>query len=222
MKVKKVVINGEKYLEYEDWQTIGRFYRITVGTDWTREVKDEKGNIRGFEAKSSVYYNGTVIGGAEASCLRDESKWTGKPDFQLKSMAQTRACAKGLRNVLGFVPVLAGYKATPAEEMTDVSHGTSTPPASKPTSNGYATKMKDPDAPATDKQMTTLKSLAKNKLGLEEPSDIEAELSAMIKKDVSFARLTKVQASWLIGKLMEMKGNPPKDPEEGFIEADPY
>jgi len=32
-------------------------------------------------------------------------------------MAQTRACAKALRNVLAWVVVLAGYRATPAEEM---------------------------------------------------------------------------------------------------------
>lgn len=39
------------------------------------------------------------------------------PLFQLKSMAQTRACAKALRNVLAWVAVLAGYKPTPAEEL---------------------------------------------------------------------------------------------------------
>lgn len=37
--------------------------------------------------------------------------------FQLRSMAQTRACAKALRNVLAWVVMLAGYKTTPAEEM---------------------------------------------------------------------------------------------------------
>lgn len=40
------------------------------------------------------------------------------PLFQLRSMAQTRAIAKALSNVLRWVPVLAGYKGTPAEEMS--------------------------------------------------------------------------------------------------------
>lgn len=40
------------------------------------------------------------------------------PLFQLRSMAQTRACAKALRNVLAWVVVLAGYKPSLAEEMT--------------------------------------------------------------------------------------------------------
>ena len=41
-----------------------------------------------------------------------------KPLFQLKSMAQTRACSKVLRQVFAWIVVLAGYKPTPAEEMT--------------------------------------------------------------------------------------------------------
>jgi len=40
------------------------------------------------------------------------------PLFQLKSMAQTRAQAKVLANIFRYVVVLAGFKATPAEEMT--------------------------------------------------------------------------------------------------------
>ena len=43
------------------------------------------------------------------------------PMFQLASMAQTRACAKALRNTLAWVAVLAGYAATPAEEMNTSS-----------------------------------------------------------------------------------------------------
>lgn len=39
------------------------------------------------------------------------------PLFQLRSMAQTRATAKVLSNVLRWVPVLAGYRGTPAEEL---------------------------------------------------------------------------------------------------------
>jgi hypothetical protein len=45
---------------------------------------------------------------------------TATPLFQLRSMAQTRACAKALSNLFKWVVVLAGYKPTPAEEMTGV------------------------------------------------------------------------------------------------------
>src|SRR3990167_1775382 len=52
------------------------------------------------------------------------------PLFQLRSMAQTRACAKAYRNVLAWVVVLAGFKPTPAEEMTGSEH--SFPASAKP------------------------------------------------------------------------------------------
>lgn len=45
------------------------------------------------------------------------------PMFQLRSMAQTRACAKALRNVLAWVVVLAGYKPTVVEELTGDEEG---------------------------------------------------------------------------------------------------
>lgn len=48
---------------------------------------------------------------------RVEAGSTPTPLFQLRSMAQTRACAKALRQVFAWVVVLAGYKPTVAEEM---------------------------------------------------------------------------------------------------------
>lgn len=121
-KPKKVVINDEIYLEYEDWQTLGRFYGVSAAAVSTRYV--EFGDVVGFEATAEalLLVNGETvrISSAEAMCLNDEWKWQDKPLFQLKSMAQTRACAKALRNVLAWVVVLAGYRPTPAEELDSV------------------------------------------------------------------------------------------------------
>ena len=50
-------------------------------------------------------------------CTRDEEKWKDKLDFELRSMAQTRAISKALRLPLGFIVELAGFNPTPAEEM---------------------------------------------------------------------------------------------------------
>src|SRR3990167_3037439 len=47
-------------------------------------------------------------------------------------MAQTRACAKTLRNILGWVVVLAGYRPTPAEEMTGNEQSFLLKPSGKP------------------------------------------------------------------------------------------
>ena len=48
---------------------------------------------------------------------------TPKPQFQLRSMAQTRACAKALRQVLSWVVVLGGFKPNVAEEMIEAQLG---------------------------------------------------------------------------------------------------
>jgi hypothetical protein len=119
-KKKPVIFGGEQYLEFEDWQTIARFYGVTARVKSTAHV--QYGDVHGFEASAETILvgSGQVISGADAMCLNDEKNWKGKPMFQLRSMAQTRACAKALRNVLAWVVVLAGYKPTPAEEMAEM------------------------------------------------------------------------------------------------------
>lgn len=110
-KPKKVLIRGEQYLEFGDWQIIGRFYGATVGVEWTKPID------KGYEARAVVMRDGVVISSAEAMCTRSERNWKDRDEFMLKSMAQTRASAKALRQAFGWVAELAGMKSTPAEEM---------------------------------------------------------------------------------------------------------
>jgi len=137
-KPRKVMMNNEQYLEFEDWMTVAKFYGCTVKVRSTQFL--DLGGVKGFEATADVLdRDGRVISSADAMCLNDEDKWstraqyewqgTGEarkkvkvgevavPLFQLRSMAQTRACAKAFRNVFSWVVVLAGYRPTPAEEM---------------------------------------------------------------------------------------------------------
>jgi HD-GYP domain-containing protein (c-di-GMP phosphodiesterase class II) len=115
-KPSKVVINGKTFLQFEDWQTLGRFYGVTAAARTTSYI--EQGRVRGYECHAeALRADGQVISAAQAMCMDDESKWSDKPLFQLRSMAQTRAQAKALRNVLAWVVVMAGYAPTPAEEM---------------------------------------------------------------------------------------------------------
>lgn len=120
-KKDKVIINGVQYLEFEDWQTLGRFYGVTVKVTETKPVLSPTAKVEttvGYEARAvALRSDGMEISAAEAMCLNDEKNWKDRPLFMLRSMAQTRACAKALRNVLGWVTILAGYKATPAEEV---------------------------------------------------------------------------------------------------------
>lgn len=163
-KPKKVQFNGEQYLEFEDWQTLGRFYGITSKVESTSYV--EYGKVHGFEARAvALNAHGDIISAAEAACLTDEEKWGLRakyewrgprdnrervhvgdepvPLFQLKSMAQTRAQSKVLRSVLAWVAVLAGYGTTPAEELDGLATHTETAKpatqAAKPATNGGST-----------------------------------------------------------------------------------
>ena len=134
-KKKKVVINGQTFLQYEDWLTVARFYGISPVARATNYI--ERGRARGYEchAEAILVSTGQVIGAAQAECLDDEDRWDTRPSyewrngerikvgeekvplFQLRSMAQTRAESKVLASILRWVVVLAGYSGTPAEEM---------------------------------------------------------------------------------------------------------
>jgi hypothetical protein len=167
-KARPVMMNGQQYLEFEDWQTVGRFYGVTACVEGSPEYVEFGSDVRGFKATAVALHlgSGKVISRATAYCLTDEEKWRGRtkyewayvttdgtrevedpgkdrivwepnpnkpgnrprkerialgtepvPLFQIASMAQTRACAKVLRNVLAWVVVLAGYRPTPAEEI---------------------------------------------------------------------------------------------------------
>ena len=109
----------KKYLVFEAWQTIGSFYNCTPLTEWTKPIwHNEK--IVGWEARVQVIDGESrIIGAAESMCAKDEPNWRDKPQYALRSMAQTRAAGKALRSVFARVAVLAGFAATPAEEMDD-------------------------------------------------------------------------------------------------------
>lgn len=168
-KPDPVMMNGHQYLEFEDWQTVARFYGVSARLEGTPEYVEFFGDVRGFRAEAvAVSRDGEIVSRASAYCLTDEEKWRSRPKyewhyvlrngttsledpgkdemewednpkkpggrrpvrrrvmageetvplFQIASMAQTRACAKALRNVFAWVAVLAGVKPTPAEELT--------------------------------------------------------------------------------------------------------
>jgi hypothetical protein len=113
-------IQGKRHVLVEGWTTLGAMVGVTAVPAWTRPLEGAapQGRVFGWEARVEARtLDGRVIGAAEAMCTRDERKWKGAEDYALRSMAQTRATSKALRGPLGFVVTLAGYQATPAEEM---------------------------------------------------------------------------------------------------------
>lgn len=113
MRPDRVVINGKQYLEFCDWQILGSFFGITAFVEWTREITEEIPSKEvpgfsfiktiGFLARAQALKDGRVISAAESECILDEPNWRNKPRFQARSMAETRACAKVLRQVLQWV-----------------------------------------------------------------------------------------------------------------------
>jgi len=112
------------HLYYEAWNTIAEFYGYALGAEDSQPigVASEKGQIVGFTAKGYVRRksDGVILSTADSSCMQDEANWKNKPNYQLRSMAQTRAASKAARMLLSWVVVLAGYHPTPAEEMDGV------------------------------------------------------------------------------------------------------
>jgi hypothetical protein len=112
-----VKLGPGRHLRFEAWQTLSAFFGLSVSCEWTREMRDTEGRPLGWEARAVVRRGEQVVSTAESQCTADEPHWRGRPPFQLRSMAQTRAAVKALRQALAWVVVLAGYEPTPAEEV---------------------------------------------------------------------------------------------------------
>lgn len=126
-------IQGRDHVNVEGWQTLGSLVgayprvrenavrALSRPADLENEAitgQLKLGRTFGFVAYCEVVNrDGMVIGGAEGRCDRSENTWRTRDDSALSSMAQTRALSKAMRAPLGFIVQLAGYSATPAEEM---------------------------------------------------------------------------------------------------------
>jgi len=120
------MIGPSKHLNHEAWETIAAGYGLTAAVDsttyhWKKDSDEDNGDeLFMVEAHAVVLdRDGTIRGGAVASCGRDEPNWATKPIHQVASMAGTRASAKALRLMLSWVVEIAGYEPTPSEEIVD-------------------------------------------------------------------------------------------------------
>jgi hypothetical protein len=110
-----VQIGPSEHVKVEGWSLLGSMLGVFPICVWSRKIT---GDDEGWEARVEARTrDGALVGAAEAECLRSEKTWKSRDDFALRSMAQTRATSKALRQPLGFVMQLAGFNPTPAEEM---------------------------------------------------------------------------------------------------------
>ena len=127
-----VTISGREHVKVEGWTLLGTMLGVFPVCTWSRQLEN------GWEARVEARtLSGAVVGAAEAMCLRSESKWATRDEYALRSMAQTRATSKALRQPLGFIMEMGGFEATPFEEMppdvvVERAPSPPTPPAPAP------------------------------------------------------------------------------------------
>jgi hypothetical protein len=110
-----VRIQGRDYVRIEGWQVLCHLCQLPLPSIVSVR-REERDNGYCYIAEA-VLQHGVREYRAYGLCSSTEPNWANKPEFQLMSMAQTRAVGKVLRLLLGWVVTLAGYEPTPAEEM---------------------------------------------------------------------------------------------------------
>jgi hypothetical protein len=111
-------ISGKKHVMVQGWTFLGSMVGVHPVTVWTRRLRQEEDGVDGWEARVEARTRaGETVGAAEAMCCRDENRWEDADEYAMRSMAQTRATSKALRQPLDFIMQLAGFEATPAEEI---------------------------------------------------------------------------------------------------------
>jgi hypothetical protein len=131
------------HVTIEGWTFVGGLCGLSARTKWTRRFEDEveveewagpQGQRRkekrrvlthGYEAHAeAVTLHGQILGGHEGMCIAAESRWANADEYARRSMAQTRAKSQAIAGVLRFLVEMAGFRGTPAEEMTGVEDRT--------------------------------------------------------------------------------------------------
>jgi hypothetical protein len=109
---------GGEHVRIEGWQVLCHMCNLPLPSIVALRREEREGGHYVYVAEALLAYGGREYR-AYGICASDEANWRGKPEFQLASMAQTRACGKVLRLLLGWIVTLAGYEPTPAEEIED-------------------------------------------------------------------------------------------------------
>ena len=107
-------IQGKRYVKVEGWSTLGGMIGVLP-----REVSAIRLDDGGYEAVVELIRtsDGMVVGRASALCGMDEKRWAKVDEYARRSMAVTRATGKAYRLGFSWIVKLAGFEATPAEEI---------------------------------------------------------------------------------------------------------
>lgn len=110
-------IVGKNYAHVEGWQFAGGLMGLYPRIAGVENLSNDKEIKWKADVEIVRMKDDKVISKGFALCSNKESKKKGFDEYAILSMAQTRAIGKAYRNVIGWVMKLAGYEATPNEEM---------------------------------------------------------------------------------------------------------
>jgi len=128
-------ISGKKYPQVEAWMIVGRMDNTAAQEESV--VRQEDGSYVATAILIRLS-DGATVGRASALCgAPDDRPWNGRPEYNRRSMAVTRAISRAFRAQYSWIMALAGYEPTPAEEMPQerpsgpqpAPRSTNTPPA---------------------------------------------------------------------------------------------
>jgi len=116
-KLYSVIKGGKKYVRCEGWTTLAALKGCIP-----REVGVELRSDGAFVATVELVRmdDGMILSRASAECGLDEKTWADRNSYARRSMAITRATSKVCRIGFSWVMTLAGYEATPEEEILDL------------------------------------------------------------------------------------------------------
>jgi hypothetical protein len=115
-------IGQGEHIEVAGWQVAGMLVGAFGGEAVHVEIVsserlDREGEIAYRAVAEARTISGRVVGRDEGLCSSLERNWRGRDEFAIKSMASTRAEGRAYAKALRPLMSMAGYNATPAEEM---------------------------------------------------------------------------------------------------------
>ena len=115
-------VKGKNFVNVEGWQIAGAFVGITPIVTSVENLSEGDNYKYRAEVKLVQYGSDTPIGYGVAICTNKEANKRNFDEYAVCSMAQTRAISKAYRLAIGYLMKLAGYEATPAEEMQEAMY----------------------------------------------------------------------------------------------------
>ncbi len=207
-----VIIQGKQYTQVEGWQFAGGLLGFMPRVTNVENLSSGTEKKWRADVKLIRIKDGVVVGNGSAICSNLENKKRGFDEYAIMSMAQTRAIGKAYRNLIGWVMKMAGYEATPSEEIlkmgeTEAQGSKYTSPATKTSQQAKSSPQQSVNNPYEGAEAVILK--VKGKLMALGARNEAGALKLLERKTglkwTSFKQKTLIQAKGALTALLNAK-----------------